>query len=131
MRTLTLVTEIINGLIVQNKYFHCIFALLKTFISKFIYFYKCYRITDDILAMARPSTSILVKKNVIQQFHRYVFPNLKKIILYIINDYHKSSWGIKSIINLQTPKEHASCGPPLEDSGYTYDPAIFMENESK
>ncbi|GFG37415.1 hypothetical protein Cfor_05161, partial [Coptotermes formosanus] len=36
--------------------------------------------------------------------------------------------GIKSIINLQKPGEHASCGNPLECSGFTYDPNIFMEN---
>ncbi|KAK4871643.1 hypothetical protein RN001_015767 [Aquatica leii] len=64
-------------------------------------------ITDDILAMARPSTTVIIKKNVIDQFH---------------------SLGIKSIINLQSPKEHASCGEPLEDSGFSYDPNIFMEN---
>ncbi|KAF5283050.1 hypothetical protein FQR65_LT14111 [Abscondita terminalis] len=64
-------------------------------------------ITDDILAMARPSTSVILKKNVIEQFH---------------------SLGIKSIINLQSPREHASCGDPLEDSGFSYDPNIFMEN---
>ncbi|KAJ8985848.1 hypothetical protein NQ317_006219 [Molorchus minor] len=64
-------------------------------------------ITDDILAMARPSTIVIVQKNVIQQFQ---------------------SLGIKSIINLQCPREHASCGPPLENSGFSYDPNMFMEH---
>lgn len=41
------------------------------------------------------------------------------------------SLGIKSIINLQCPKEHASCGQQLENSGFSYDPNIFMENDSK
>ncbi|XP_066155411.1 protein tyrosine phosphatase domain-containing protein 1-like isoform X2 [Euwallacea fornicatus] len=63
-------------------------------------------ITDDILAMARPSTMVILQKNVIQQFE---------------------SLGIKSIINLQCPKEHASCGQPLESSGFSYDPNVFME----
>ncbi|CAH1153563.1 unnamed protein product [Phaedon cochleariae] len=63
-------------------------------------------ITDDILAMARPSTTVIVQKNIIQQF---------------------DSLGIKSIINLQTPREHASCGQPLERSGFSYDPNMFME----
>ncbi|XP_072402331.1 uncharacterized protein [Diabrotica undecimpunctata] len=63
-------------------------------------------ITDDILAMARPSTIVIIQKNIIQQFQ---------------------SLGIKSIINLQSPREHASCGQPLEASGFSYDPSIFME----
>lgn len=41
------------------------------------------------------------------------------------------SLGIKSIINLQCPKEHASCGQPLESSGFSYDPTVFMEQNSK
>ncbi|KAF7287427.1 hypothetical protein GWI33_001400 [Rhynchophorus ferrugineus] len=63
-------------------------------------------VTDEILAMARPSTMVIIQKNVIQQFE---------------------SLGIKSIINLQCPKEHASCGQQLEISGFSYDPNIFME----
>ncbi|XP_072948361.1 uncharacterized protein [Epargyreus clarus] len=65
-------------------------------------------VTDDILAMARPSTANIAARNIIQQFH---------------------SWGIRSVINLQTPGEHASCGPPLTSSGFTYDPNIFMAND--
>ncbi|XP_063369474.1 protein tyrosine phosphatase domain-containing protein 1-like [Cydia amplana] len=65
-------------------------------------------ITDDILAMARPSTAGIAARNIIQQFH---------------------SWGIRTVINLQTPGEHASCGPPLTSSGFTYDPNIFMAND--
>lgn len=39
--------------------------------------------------------------------------------------------GIKSIINLQMAGEHASCGKPLEpDSGFSYRPEVFMENNS-
>ncbi|XP_023712308.1 protein tyrosine phosphatase domain-containing protein 1 isoform X2 [Cryptotermes secundus] len=64
-------------------------------------------VTDDILAMARPSTEIIKNKKIIEQFKRLE---------------------IKSIINLQKPGEHASCGNPLENSGFTYDPNIFMEN---
>ncbi|XP_049879952.1 protein tyrosine phosphatase domain-containing protein 1-like isoform X2 [Pectinophora gossypiella] len=65
-------------------------------------------ITEDILAMARPSTASIAARNIIQQFH---------------------SWGIRSVVNLQTPGEHASCGPPLTRSGFTYDPAVFMAND--
>nr|XP_012142877.1 PREDICTED: protein tyrosine phosphatase domain-containing protein 1-like [Megachile rotundata] len=64
-------------------------------------------VTDDVLAMARPNTAQIIKKDIIAQFQ---------------------GWSIKTIINLQTPGEHASCGGPLEESGFTYDPNIFMKN---
>jgi hypothetical protein len=41
------------------------------------------------------------------------------------------SLGINTIINLQLPGEHSSCGNSLEDSGFTYDPNTFMQNNSK
>ncbi|KAK7907404.1 hypothetical protein WMY93_016016 [Mugilogobius chulae] len=64
-------------------------------------------ITDNLLAMARPSTEIIEKYNIIEQFRRC---------------------GLKTVINLQRPGEHASCGNPLEqESGFTYRPEIFME----
>ncbi|CAF4859630.1 unnamed protein product [Pieris macdunnoughi] len=65
-------------------------------------------VTVDILAMARPSTMSIAARNIIQQFH---------------------SWGVCTVINLQMPGEHASCGPPLTKSGFTYDPVIFMAND--
>ena len=60
--------------------------------------------------MARPSTTQIIEMNIIEQFHE---------------------WSIKTIINLQTPGEHASCGGPILQSGFTYDPNIFMKNNSK
>ncbi|XP_070759185.1 protein tyrosine phosphatase domain-containing protein 1 [Enoplosus armatus] len=64
-------------------------------------------ITDNLLAMARPSTEIIEKYNIIEQFQRC---------------------GLKTVINLQRPGEHASCGNPLEqESGFTYRPETFME----
>ncbi|XP_027692714.1 protein tyrosine phosphatase domain-containing protein 1 isoform X1 [Vombatus ursinus] len=64
-------------------------------------------VTDNILAMARPSTELIEKYNIIEQFQSY---------------------GIKTIINLQRPGEHASCGNTLEpESGFTYLPEAFME----
>lgn len=43
----------------------------------------------------------------------------------------KSRNGIKTVINLQIPGEHASCGNPLEpESGFSYRPEVFMENKS-
>ncbi|XP_074861223.1 protein tyrosine phosphatase domain-containing protein 1 isoform X3 [Carettochelys insculpta] len=66
------------------------------------------RVTDNILAMARPSTEIIEKYNIIEQFQRC---------------------DIKTVINLQRPGEHASCGNPLEqESGFTYLPEAFMED---
>ncbi|XP_062979454.1 protein tyrosine phosphatase domain-containing protein 1 [Elgaria multicarinata webbii] len=64
-------------------------------------------ITDNVLAMSRPSTELIEKYNIIEQFQRC---------------------GIKTVINLQRPGEHASCGNPLEqESGFTYLPEAFME----
>ncbi|GIY03409.1 protein tyrosine phosphatase domain-containing protein 1 [Caerostris darwini] len=65
-------------------------------------------VTDDIVTMARPSTEIIEKYKIIKQFREF---------------------GIKSLINLQERGEHSSCGVPLERSGFTYDPQIFMENK--
>ncbi|AWP09925.1 putative protein tyrosine phosphatase domain-containing protein 1-like [Scophthalmus maximus] len=65
-------------------------------------------VTDYLLAMSRPSTEIIEKYNIIDQFRRN---------------------GIKTVINLQIPGEHASCGNPLEpESGFSYRPEAFMEN---
>ena len=65
-------------------------------------------ITDDLLAMSRPNTAQIESCDIINQFNKH---------------------GIKSIINLQMPGEHASCGPKLEPSGFTYDPNDFMKNK--
>ncbi|XP_068453292.1 protein tyrosine phosphatase domain-containing protein 1 [Clinocottus analis] len=65
-------------------------------------------VTDHLLATSRPSTETIKKFNIIDQFRRY---------------------GIKTVINLQIPGEHASCGNPLEpESGFSYRPEVFMEN---
>lgn len=65
-------------------------------------------VTDHILACSRPSTEIIEKYKIIDQFKRN---------------------GIKTLINLQTPGEHADCGNPLESqSGFSYCPEVFMEN---
>ncbi|XP_068595487.1 protein tyrosine phosphatase domain-containing protein 1 [Brachionichthys hirsutus] len=66
-------------------------------------------VTDDIIAMARPSNNLIEKYSIIDQFRRL---------------------NIRSIINMQLPGEHAHCGPPLDaESGFTYSPQIFMEND--
>ena len=59
--------------------------------------------------MARPNVSAIKKHKVVEQFQ---------------------AAGIKSIINLQTPGEHASCGPNLLlQSAFTYDPNDFMTRD--
>uniref|UniRef100_A0A8C6UJ53 Zgc:77752 n=1 Tax=Neogobius melanostomus TaxID=47308 RepID=A0A8C6UJ53_9GOBI len=50
-------------------------------------------VTDDIIAMARPSRKLIERYNIIDQFRRQ---------------------NIRSIINMQLPGEHAHCGPPLD-----------------
>ncbi|XP_034552312.1 protein tyrosine phosphatase domain-containing protein 1 [Notolabrus celidotus] len=66
-------------------------------------------VSDHLLAMSRPSTETIEKYKIIDQFKRN---------------------GIKTVINLQIPGEHASCGTPLEpESGFSYRPEIFMEND--
>ncbi|XP_041650640.1 protein tyrosine phosphatase domain-containing protein 1 [Cheilinus undulatus] len=66
-------------------------------------------VTDDIIAMARPSNHLIEKYNIIDQFKRL---------------------NIKSIINMQLPGEHAHCGPALDcQSGFTYSPQIFMDSD--
>ncbi|XP_062928285.1 protein tyrosine phosphatase domain-containing protein 1 [Mobula hypostoma] len=66
-------------------------------------------VTDNILAMARPSTQLIKKFSIIKQF---------------------KGLNIKSVINLQVPGEHCHCGDPLElKSGFSYLPEIFMEND--
>ncbi|XP_043120829.1 protein tyrosine phosphatase domain-containing protein 1 [Puntigrus tetrazona] len=66
-------------------------------------------VTDDIIAMARPSTCLIKRYCIIEQFKQF---------------------NIKSIINMQLPGEHAHCGPPLDPgSGFTYSPQVFMDSQ--
>ncbi|XP_076813100.1 uncharacterized protein LOC143459729 isoform X2 [Clavelina lepadiformis] len=66
-------------------------------------------VLDDVVAMSRPSTEIIKKFKMMEQFKKH---------------------NICSIINLQRPGEHASCGPPLDkESLFTYRPQDFMDND--
>ncbi|KAL5013926.1 hypothetical protein ScPMuIL_008196 [Solemya velum] len=65
-------------------------------------------VTENILAMARPTTAVMKKFRIIEQFKRL---------------------GIMSIVNLQTPGEHSACGYGLGPSGFSYDPQKFMKEE--
>jgi protein tyrosine phosphatase domain-containing protein 1 len=60
------------------------------------------------LAMSRPNSAAMTEFKLVEQFHKL---------------------GIRSVINLQTSGEHASCGPKLLESGFTYDPNEFMRND--
>uniref|UniRef100_A0A914IDW8 Uncharacterized protein n=1 Tax=Globodera rostochiensis TaxID=31243 RepID=A0A914IDW8_GLORO len=63
-------------------------------------------ITDEILAMARPTSRTFEEFGLIKQLKRL---------------------GIRTILNLQCAKEHDFCGPPLiAHTGFTYDPEIIM-----
>ncbi|XP_071492096.1 protein tyrosine phosphatase domain-containing protein 1-like [Diadema antillarum] len=65
-------------------------------------------VTKKILAMSRPSTDAVRKYDIIKQFKQY---------------------GIKAIINLQTPGEHPNCGLGLEPGGFSYNQQEFMDND--
>ncbi|CAE1285895.1 PTPDC1 [Acanthosepion pharaonis] len=65
-------------------------------------------VTDNILAMSRPNTAAIKEFNIIQQF---------------------KDANIKTVINLQESGEHASCGPGLEASGFSYNPQDFMDKD--
>lgn len=64
-------------------------------------------VTDNILAMARPSTTAITKFSIIDQFKEK---------------------GINTVISIQKPGEHGDCGYGLEKSGFSYDPQLFMDN---
>ncbi|XP_063304442.1 protein tyrosine phosphatase domain-containing protein 1-like [Pelobates fuscus] len=65
-------------------------------------------ITDEILAMSRPSTRLIQEHNITGQFQRF---------------------GIHSLVNAQLPWEHPYCGDPLEpQSGFSYRPQDFMDS---
>lgn len=40
-------------------------------IYKSLIFFFCFRVTDHLLAMSRPSTEIIEKYSIIEQFRRY------------------------------------------------------------
>ncbi|VDM97218.1 unnamed protein product [Thelazia callipaeda] len=64
-------------------------------------------ITKKIIAMSRPTVKTFAVNNLITQLHRT---------------------SICTVISLQMPGEHESCGPKLLSSGFTYNPEEFMQN---
>ncbi|ESO97104.1 hypothetical protein LOTGIDRAFT_174629 [Lottia gigantea] len=65
-------------------------------------------VTDNILAMARPTNSGIQKYKIVDQFLQM---------------------NIKTIINLQQPGEHAYCGDGNDKTGFSYNSQLFMEKE--
>ncbi|KAI9015513.1 protein-tyrosine phosphatase-like protein [Hyaloraphidium curvatum] len=65
-------------------------------------------ITPSILATARPSASLIDKHKLVDAF---------------------LSSNLRTLINLQEPAEHPSCGPDgvLPDTGFSYDPVTFTD----
>ncbi|KAK3103723.1 hypothetical protein FSP39_021376 [Pinctada imbricata] len=65
-------------------------------------------VTENILAMARPSNAGMDKYKIIDQFKKH---------------------GIRTVVNLQSAGEHADCGFGNHKSGFSYDPQRFMDND--
>ena len=63
-------------------------------------------VTDEVLAMSRPTTLLLREYDFIGQLKAH---------------------GIKSIFCVQKPGEHSRCGQKLEPSGFSYDPQEIMD----
>lgn len=99
-----------------------------------------FRVTEHLLAMSRPSTEIIEKYQIISQFRRYGTVLAKQYCscggesgkdFHVLVHVCLSRNGIKTVINLQIPGEHADCGNALEPkSGFSYNPEVFMENNS-
>uniref|UniRef100_A0A0N4ZBC6 TYR_PHOSPHATASE_2 domain-containing protein n=1 Tax=Parastrongyloides trichosuri TaxID=131310 RepID=A0A0N4ZBC6_PARTI len=62
-------------------------------------------VTKNIIAMSRPTEAAIKEYHIIEQFKKK---------------------NIKTLINLQSLKEHNDCGPFLHSSGFSYDPEQFM-----
>lgn len=67
--------------------------------------FHCNWITDEILAMQRPSDEVFKSQNLVESFR---------------------SLGITAVINLTEPGEHPYCGFGLKQSGFPYSPEHFM-----
>ena len=85
--------------------------------------------------MSRPNTEMINNFKLIESFKKYVhilfiILNVKLTITLVIKSFCQNSENIKTIVNLQEVGEHSSCGPPLDQSGFSYDPKVFMDNES-
>lgn len=93
------------------------------------------RVTDDIVAMARPSSHLIEKYSIIEQFRRwslFIIAARPSGVFTGLEPFFFSRLNIRSVINMQLPGEHAHCGPSLDPgSGFTYTPQIFMDNDSK
>lgn len=90
---------------------------------------------DPLLKLSKSATSLTNSKGITMSRHR----DLPQITVESLTQPHwkcvclwRYRCGLKTLINLQRPGEHASCGNPLEtESGFTYRPEVFMENDSQ
>ena len=87
------------------------------------------RITDNILATTRPTTRLIKEFDIIKQCKKYdflLFDNYFHSLIFSCLD----RIGITAILNMEEPGEHAFCGDDLDISGFSYDPRVFMDNNS-
>ena len=72
-------------------------------------------VTDDMIAMQRPSERLIKEYNIIQSYKEFYN--------------YKFSLNIGAIFNLQEPGEHAKCGDGvLKESGFHYLPETFFNS---
>lgn len=86
----------------SNAYTHCENPAFEGFHANWI--------TEEILAMQRPSDELFEKLGLLQKF---------------------KDAGITAIINLTEPGEHPYCGYGIKSSGFPYTPEKLMEHGSK
>lgn len=78
-------------------------------------------VTPNIIASQRPSSTLIRKYKIVNQFKRYRF------WFHLISQ----RLGVAAIINLEEKGEHPNCGHGIhKESGYAYFPEEFMDSNS-
>ena len=90
-------------------------------------------ITDDIVAMARPTQNLIEKFDLIRQMKKYTTLFYLRISTQIfLNLPLLFRLHIRSLFNLETRNEHKDCGSGiLKHTGFSYDPNEFTQAGSK
>lgn len=89
-------------------------------------------VADCALAMMRPSSRLMSKYKIAEQFHKYVRnPRLK--CHQKLTTVNFCRLNITAVFNLTLPGEHPYCGDGLGPSGFPYDPEkdLMAENSTK